>query len=291
MLWLSSDFFREATLFLTIHSESCPVSECLWGHWGMECQVEDVSSLLCTRLTRGQVLCSARPLMGLSWKHTSVTSGIKSWHGRLHTASCPAGQQCSRVPLAQAREWPGPCGLPQPWERENWGCLMPCTAAHPQCGYGELPGLSHRAGKRSEEPHRAYRCRSWRAEAEERGEEGVSGAGQATAGRCHGRPGDEKLKGRQAKEWRVNILHRPLWVRGGRERSAEGERERQGRLLGRAQSAGGAVGVKANRCLRGEKIVLILFLVRKYHKTIDASNKRRDSLSLHRGKICFGRVL
>ena len=46
MLWLSSDFFREATLFLTIHSESCPVSERLWGHWGMECQVEDVSSLL-----------------------------------------------------------------------------------------------------------------------------------------------------------------------------------------------------------------------------------------------------
>lgn len=89
----------------------------------------------------------------------------------------------------------------------------------------------------------------------------------------------------------MNILHRPLWVRGGRERSAEGERERQGRLLGRAQSTGGAVGVKANRCLRGEKIVLILFLVRKYHKTIDASNKRRDSLSLHRGKICFGRVL
>ena len=62
----------------------------------------------------------------------------------------------------------GPSGLPQPWERENWGCLMTRTAAHPQCGYSELPGLSHRAGNRSKAPHRACRCQSWRAEAEER---------------------------------------------------------------------------------------------------------------------------
>ena len=125
---------------------------------------------------------------------------------------------------------------------------------------------------------------------EERGEKGVSGAGRATAGQCHGRPGDEKLKGagkgagsEHPAQTRVGVGRPGALGRGGR--------GRPGRLLGRAQSTRGAVGVKADRCLRGEKIVLILFLVRKYHKTIDASNKRRDSLSLHRGKICFGRVL
>lgn len=114
--------------------------------------------------------------------------------------------------------------------------------------------------------------------------------GQAAAGWCCGCPGDEKLKSQQVKERGVNVLQRPVWVRGGRECSAGGERGRPGWLLGQARSTGGAVGVKADRCLRGEKIVLILFLVRKYHKTIDASNKRKDSLSLHREKICFGRI-
>ena len=50
------------------------------------------------------------------------------------------------------------------------------------------------------------------------------------------------------------------------------------------------MGVKTEQCLPGEKIVLILFLVRKYHRTINASNKRRESLSLYIGKIRFGRI-
>lgn len=63
-------------------------------------------------------------------------------------------------------------------------------------------------------------------------------------------------------------------------------RGRPGWLLGQAEVPE-AVGVKGDSFLRGEKIVLILFLVRKYHKTIDASNKRKDSLSLHREKNMF----
>lgn len=50
--------------------------------------------------------------------------------------------------------------------------------------------------------------------------------GQAAAGWCCGCPGDE-LKGQQVKERGVNVLQRPVWVRGGRCSAGGGSGEDQ----------------------------------------------------------------
>lgn len=232
------------TLFLTIHSESCPVSVCGDIEDGVSGGRAAWTFPLLMYIWRVGRCSARRSLADCLETHPSDCGDKKlAWQVVCCVLSVQSAvQPCSLSPSTGVT---GAYGLPPAEELQVF--VMP-RCCPPQCGYGELLGqlleLEREVRNLTEY---ATGAQSWRAEAE--GEvRAFLGSGRLRQVGAVDTLGMRSWRASRWKERGVNVLQRPVWVQAARSARLVGA-GRPGWLLGQTRSTGGAVGVKVTRCL------------------------------------------